>query len=141
MSSRFSIHVSLNLIVSRQNSAGETEVLLQLRQNTGYMDGNYDFACSGHLEKGETLEEAVVREAKEEINITLTPDEVKLVLTAYDAKEAYAKFVFLPTVEIKATPKIMEPDKCGDLRWFNTKALPENIRPFVRDVVKEVVGK
>lgn len=48
---------------------GNKEVLLQKRINTGYMDGKYDAACSGHVEKGESVSMAVVREAKEEINI------------------------------------------------------------------------
>ncbi len=27
----------------------KTQILLQLRQNTGYMDGKYDFTSSGHV--------------------------------------------------------------------------------------------
>ena len=37
------------------------QVLLQKRQNTGYMDGYYDFAASGHVELNESMTEALIK--------------------------------------------------------------------------------
>ena len=45
-------------------------VLLQLRQNTGYMDGYWAAAAAGHVERGETAYDAAQREAHEELGIT-----------------------------------------------------------------------
>ena len=42
-----------------------TEVLLQLRQGTGYMDGHWAAAAAGHIEQGESVFEAAAREAAE----------------------------------------------------------------------------
>ena len=39
------------------------EVLLQLRQNTGYMDDHWAAAAAGHVERGETAYDAARREA------------------------------------------------------------------------------
>ena len=39
------------------------EVLLQLRQNTGYMDDHWAAAAAGHVEQGETAYDAARREA------------------------------------------------------------------------------
>ena len=40
-------------ILLREGANGQ-EVLLHLRQNTGYMDGCWDFAGSGHVDENET---------------------------------------------------------------------------------------
>ena len=40
-------------ILLREGANGR-EVLLHLRQNTGYMDGCWDFAGSGHVDENET---------------------------------------------------------------------------------------
>src|SRR5665647_2683547 len=45
----------------------EGEVLLQLRQNTGFMDGHWAAAIAGHVEAGESVVDAAVREAREEV--------------------------------------------------------------------------
>ena len=44
-------------------------MLLQLRQNTGFMDDHWAAAAAGHVEKGETAYDAARREAREEIDV------------------------------------------------------------------------
>lgn len=70
MAERYQSKVAVFLVLMRELN-GNTQVLLQERCNTGYMDGKYDTACSGHLEKFESLSMALCREAKEEIGITI----------------------------------------------------------------------
>ena len=53
----------------RRPGGGRTEVLLQLRRNTGYMDGCWACAVAGHVEVGEPVTRTVVREAAEEAGI------------------------------------------------------------------------
>ena len=45
-------------------------MLLQLRQNTGYMDDHWAAAAAGHVEQGETAYDAAHREAAEEIGVS-----------------------------------------------------------------------
>ena len=75
---RYKSKVAVFLILTREEN-GKEQVLLQERCNTGYMDGKYDTACSGHLEQGESLSMAIVREAKEEIDIDVDEKDLKLV--------------------------------------------------------------
>ena len=47
----------------------DDRVLLQLRQNTGFMDDHWAAAAAGHVEQGETAQDAAVREVEEETGI------------------------------------------------------------------------
>ena len=65
-------------ILLREGANGQ-EVLLHLRQNTGYMDGCWDFAGSGHVDENETARQAVARECQEELGITVEPADAEFI--------------------------------------------------------------
>lgn len=44
-------------------------ILLHRRKNTGYEDGKWDIAGSGHVDEDETAQTAVIRECQEELGI------------------------------------------------------------------------
>lgn len=133
MKERYQSKVAVFLILTREEN-GKTGILLQERYNTGYMDGKYDAACSGHLEKGESVSMALVREAKEEIGIDINEKDLRFVELIHSYKEDYIN-VFFTTKKYSGTPKIMEPEKCDDLRWFDIENLPENIFPRIKNVL------
>ena len=133
MKERYQSKVAVFLILTREEN-GKTEILLQKRYNTGYMDGKYDAACSGHLEKGESVSMALVREAKEEIGIDINEKDLRFVELIHSYKEDYIN-VFFTTKKYSGTPKIMEPEKCDDLRWFDIENLPENIFQRIKNVL------
>lgn len=70
-------HYNIAIFVLLKNEKGE--YLLQQRQNTSYMNGYWDFSASGHLERGETIRECIVREAREEAGVEVNIDSLKLV--------------------------------------------------------------
>ena len=70
---RFTSRVAVYLVLTKND-----QVLLTLRQNTGFADGLYSLA-SGHVDEGETIKHAMIREAKEEIGILIKPDDLKFV--------------------------------------------------------------
>lgn len=53
-------------------------VLLSLRHNTGYADGQWS-VVAGHLDGNETAVMAISREAREEADIALAPDNLVVV--------------------------------------------------------------
>lgn len=136
MKERYESKVAVFLVLTRKVN-GKTEILLQRRCNTGYMDGRYDMACSGHLEKGESLSMALAREAKEEINLDIKEEDLRLISVIHPYKEDYIN-VFFTTEKYKGTPTIMEPNKCDDLQWFDLNELPENITTRNRNVIKNI---
>lgn len=100
-------------------------LLLQQRANSGYLDGYYDFACSGHVDEGEGMWEAAVRELKEELGITAREADLKLVhINQSYLDRPYADFTF-ELREWQGTPTICEPEKCSDLDYFAPDNLPD----------------
>lgn len=133
---RYLVKVAVFLILTRKKG-DKTEVLLQRRFNTGYMDGKYDTACSGHLEEGEELSNAIIREAKEELGIYIKEKDLKFVALIHPYKDGYLN-VFFKADTYTGNPTIMEPDKCDDLQWFNLDNLPKDTVPLYAKIMKNI---
>lgn len=130
---RYRSRIAVFLVMTRETNNG-TEILLQRRCNTGYKDGMYDMAASGHVEKGETLSQSVVREAKEELGIEVDEYDLEFLCLIHPYKDDYLN-VFYKAKKYIGTPTIMEKDKCDDLSWFNIDNLPDNLIPRYRNTI------
>ncbi len=118
--------VAVHLILT--NDRGEC--LFLRRFNTGYKDGEYGLV-SGHVEEGENLKSAMIREVREEVGITLSPDDLDVVGVIPSLPNNYVYF-FLQAATWFGDVKNMEPHKCDDVRWFDLHALPDNTVFYVR---------
>lgn len=136
MKERYQSKIAVFLILIKTENEN-IEILLQERCNTGYMDGKYDTSCSGHLENGESILTATVREAKEELGIDINENDLSLVAVIHPYKEDYIN-IFFTTKKYSGTPKIMETNKCSNLKWFNINNLPENIVVRVKNVIENM---
>jgi len=130
----------------RDGSAG-TEVLLGLRDNTGYRDGFWAAGAAGHVEKGETVAEAAAREALEEIGVTgldLVPwcAMQRTAPVGRGAAEAIDERVdyFFTARSWRCQPRIMEPEKCAGLGWFPLDALPDPVVPHEAQVLASLLA-
>jgi 8-oxo-dGTP diphosphatase len=106
-------------------------VLLLRRFNTGYEDGNYSVPA-GHLEGNETVVQAAIREAREEIGVELRPDEVAVVGTMHRKSGDERVDFFVVASAWTGEPSNCEPEKCDELRWSPRDALPGNTIPYIR---------
>lgn len=127
MEKRFKTFSAVILMLIR-NVDGEEEILLQKRKNTGYMDGHYDLSASGHVENMEPMTRSIIREAKEELDIVIDPKDLEFVTLIH--KETNGNIYY--NGYFKATkwgnePKINEPEKNEELKWFKLNELPENL--------------
>jgi 8-oxo-dGTP pyrophosphatase MutT (NUDIX family) len=122
-------------MLTRENN-GEKEVLLALRKNTGYNDGEYELP-GGHVEADEDLINAMIREAKEELNIELKREDLKIEHILHHYKGNCMKFI-ISSEKYDGDLKIGEPDKCEKLEWFNVNNLPENTDKKLMKVLKEI---
>lgn len=118
--------VAVHLILT--NDWGEC--LFLRRFNTGYKDSEYGLV-SGHVEEGENLKSAMIREAREEVGITLSPDNLEVVGVIPSLPNRYVYF-FLHASTWSGRVRNMEPHKCDDMRWLDIRALPDNIVLYVR---------
>lgn len=130
------MRVAVYLIPSRNN-----KVLLSRRFNTGYHDGEYSLVA-GHLDGGETLAQAMIREAKEEADIDIHEKDLKIVHTQHRICHDVEYIDFhLTTEKWAGEPKVMEANKCDDLRWFPVDDLPQNTIPYIRTVFENIAAR
>lgn len=111
------------------------KILLQKRKGSKLWPGYYALPA-GHIDEGENQYDALVREAKEELDIEI---DLKGITNSYvvlrrnffeiDGKvlQPYIDYYFEVT-KYNGTPKIAEPDKCEELVWASIDNLPE---PFI----------
>lgn len=110
----------------------DNRVLLAQRKNTGHEDGNYSLVA-GHIERGETAEEALIREVKEESNLDLSRSKLTIVHVMQRQFPDRTYFdVYITADSWEGELKNMEPEKCSDLWWYAADDLPSNTIPYIR---------
>jgi ADP-ribose pyrophosphatase YjhB (NUDIX family) len=136
MKDRFRVVPAAYVFLLRPGRHGD-EVLLQLRQNTGYMDDHWAAAAAGHVEPGETAYDAAHREALEEIGVEgLALEFVTAMQRTRHADPIDERIDFFFTARAWAgEPRIIEPAKCAALEWFPLASLPSPVVPHERVVL------
>lgn len=138
---RFVVVPASYVYLLRDGVAGP-EVLLQLRQNTGYMDGRWAAAAAGHVERGETAVAAARREAAEEIGVG--DIELTFLTTMHRTQHGLPideRVDFFFTARTwTGEPRILEPTKCAELRWCPLDRLPDQVVPHERAVLGALLG-
>jgi 8-oxo-dGTP pyrophosphatase MutT (NUDIX family) len=107
------------------------QVLLSLRENTGYEDGNYS-VVAGHLDGGEEVIEAAIREAREEAGIELATKDVDVIGLMHRNSDQERVDFFVSASRWSGSIANCEPEKCGGLEWFPLHDLPQNMVQYVR---------
>jgi mutator protein MutT len=117
---------------------GKKRILLAKRENTGYMDGMWDFAGSGHVDEGETAIHAIIREAKEEMGIEIEAEDVKFVHLSHrvgkNGNRTYYD-IYFTIKKFRGQPRMTEPEKCSSLKWFDIDDLPEKMIPIRKNAL------
>jgi ADP-ribose pyrophosphatase YjhB (NUDIX family) len=130
---RFKLIPTSHLILIKDN-----KILLSRRFNTGYEDGKYS-VVAGHLDGNETFIHAMVREAKEEAGIELKPEDLEVIHVMHRKCPTEERIdFFIKTKKWKGMPRIMEPDKCDDLNWFEISKLPANTIPYIKQAIEKI---
>ncbi len=126
---RFTLRAAVYLILIQNG-----KILLLKRHRTGWMDGWYSLPA-GHLDGTETVTEAMVREAKEEVGIEIAKKDLRVVHIMHRKSDIeYIDFFFVAN-HWKNNPKLMETDKSSDVRWFPLGQFPDKTVPYIKKVV------
>jgi ADP-ribose pyrophosphatase YjhB (NUDIX family) len=110
----------------------EDQILLILRENTGWKDGEY-VVPSGHVEENESFKEAGVREVQEEVGLTIKSEDLQYLLTVHRKSIHDMRIdVYFEALVWEGEPQNMEPDKHNKVEWFSITDLPENIVDYIK---------
>ncbi len=129
---RHKVTGDVHLILRRDN-----EVLFGLRQNTGFEDGAWHLP-SGHLEAGESVVQALIREAEEEIGVTIAPKDVQFTHIMHNASSGGRMAFFFTARTWHGDPTNQELDKCAELQWFSATELPDHMIDYCREVMHHI---
>jgi 8-oxo-dGTP diphosphatase len=112
-----------------------SQILMIRRFNTGYADGQFSVPA-GHLDGGETVIAAAMREALEEVGVHIDPQDIEFssVMHRLDGEERVD--FFLQIHKWAGEPVNAEPDKCDELRWVSVNDLPANTIPYIRQALQ-----
>lgn len=110
-------------------------VLLSQRANTGFEDGNYSVPA-GHVDGGEQIRDAMIREAMEEIGVSIANDSLRSVPVKHRNCAGHERLdYFFSVTNWYGAVTNREPEKCGGLFWADLDGLPSNLIAYVRAAI------
>lgn len=134
MSERHVSRIVVDLLLERRNSTNsKTEILMLLAE---YLNNQYDLP-GGHLEAGEDLYDAMIREAKEELGIEIEREDMQIIHIYHHFKKDLLKFVF-KVKKFKNEIQNLEPEKCKELKWLDINHLPDNTISGIRKELENI---
>ena len=135
-------HLSYSAVFPLIISSDGKKILLHRRQNTGYMDGFWDTAGSGHVDAGESAQQAAARESREELGIEVAINQLEFAHVSHNIGSADGRtyyHLYFWVRQYQNIPTIMEPDKIADLRWFPFDELPDKMISIRRHALEKLM--
>lgn len=118
-----------------KNSEGK--MLLQRRQGTKLWPG-FLALPAGHVDEGENVYDAAIREAREELSITITKQDIIDSFVVNRRNKSLSPYfdVYFEISSYKGQIKINEPEKCSELKWVDINNLPNDMIDFEIDAIR-----
>jgi len=114
----------------------EGKILLQRRQGTKLWPG-FLALPAGHVDEGENVYEAAIREAKEELSITITEEDIIDSFVVNRRNKSLPPYfdVYFEISKYAGEIKINEPEKCSELKWCDISNLPYDMVDFEAEAI------
>ena len=128
--SRVGAQVNAYLILKQQG-----QILLQLRKNTSYCDGMWSLVA-GHVEDGEPATDGIIREAREEIGLSLHPTQIQVIHIMHRKTNRLNVDIFFDCPSWHGEIQNCEPEKCAEMGFFD--ALPSNMVGYHVVALKQI---
>ncbi len=115
-------------------------LLMGRRHNTRWASGLW-LVPAGRVEPGETVIDAAIREAQEEIGLTLLPAQLALRYVLH-ARWTGAQRVgfFFDVTGWQGEPVNAEPEKCSEIAWFAWTALPADTVEYAKIALADIAA-
>jgi ADP-ribose pyrophosphatase YjhB (NUDIX family) len=105
------------------------------------MDGRFSLPA-GAIDGNENLEDAVIREAKEEVGVTLLASDLRLVHTMHCWTESNEWLgAYFVADKWSGDPRIMEPEKHSEIQWNTFSGLPNDLIPYVKQALENYAAE
>ena len=115
---------------------GKVQILLQKRsQNKDSFPGKFDTSSAGHIQAGDEPLESALRELKEELGISATPDQLHFAGTfpISFAKEFHGKmfrdeeiaFVYIYQEPVNTAELVLQTEEVEEVQWFDLEEVYE----------------
>lgn len=87
---------------------------------------------AGHVDKGEDAYEALIREAREELNIDITTKNIEDIFVVNRINKNLKPYydIYFVIRSYKGIIKINEPNKCQELKWVLLDNMPDDVIEF-----------
>lgn len=87
---------------------------------------------AGHVDKGEDVYQALVREAREELNIDINVKNIEDIFVVNRINKNLKPYydVYFVIKNYKGIIKINEPNKCQELKWVLLDNMPDDVIEF-----------
>lgn len=129
-------YIAIYLILKKDG-----KVAFILRSKTDWMNNHYGLV-QGKVEKAESYSAAAVREAKEEANVIVRPEDLWHVHTVHRYEpSSQAKDwvdVYFEVTKWRGEPRNNEPHKHSELAWLDINNLPSNVVPCVKFALEQI---
>ena len=114
----------------------DNKILLQRRQGTKLWHG-YLVLTAWHLDIRENVYDALIREAKEELDIDISINDIVDTFGVNRRNKTLSPYfdVYFEIAKYKGDIKINEPNKCSELIWASLDKLPSDMIEFEKKVI------
>ena len=92
---------------------------------------------AGHVDKGEDVYQALVREAREELNIDINVKNIEDTFVVNRINKNLKPYydIYFVIKSYKGMIKINEPNKCQELKWFLLGNMPDDVIGFEKEAL------
>ena len=107
------------------------QVLLEKRSANKRFDPNKWALCAGHVDAGESLESAALREMKEEVGISINQNElIPFAERSISIKEtnSHITYYYYVKLNLKETDFIIQEEELSEVKWFDIDKVIEMIK-------------
>jgi len=125
--------IGLGVIILKENK------ILLLKRKCSHGAGRWSFP-EGHLKFFETFEECAKRETEKETGLEIKIDEKNPIAITNDffvEENKHYVTIYIAARYHSGKPKILEPEKCDEMNWFEWSNLPELLFLPIQNLIKQ----
>lgn len=130
MSERHLTRTAVFVILERDN-----KVFFLRRANTGWADGMLNIPA-GHVDKGDFVKEAAIKETKEEACVDVRAEDLEFVHVDY-IRDEYINFYFKAR-KWTGEPALGEPHLASEALWIDKHNLPDDVTPQLKQLFRHM---